>query len=72
MTYRTWVATARAQHAVELLARQVPIEEVAVSVGYRSTSAFITAFRRITGLTPGQFRRIEAHDSALAAHDLSD
>src|SRR5699024_7880347 len=67
MTYRTWVATARAQHAVELLARQVPLEQVTESVGYRSASAFITAFRRITGLTPGQFRRIEAHSSAFSA-----
>jgi len=72
MTYRTWVATARAQHAVELLARQVPLEQVTESVGYRSASAFITAFRRITGLTPGQFRRIEAHSSAFSARTLSD
>lgn len=57
LTFRTWLATARVQHAVELIGRGHPIEEVADAVGYRSASAFTTAFRRVTGLTPGQFRR---------------
>lgn len=57
MTYRSWVATARAHHAVAMMALGLPVEEIAARVGYRSASAFTTAFRRITGLTPGQFRR---------------
>ncbi|MGY5766345.1 AraC family transcriptional regulator [Brachybacterium sp. DNPG3] len=57
MTFRAWVATARAQHAVTLLSSGLAIDEVADAVGYRSASAFTTAFRRVTGLTPGQFRR---------------
>ncbi|MGO2585126.1 MAG: helix-turn-helix domain-containing protein, partial [Brachybacterium tyrofermentans] len=45
------------QRAVALLAAGETIEEVALRVGFRSTSAFTAAFRRVTGLTPGQHRR---------------
>ncbi len=51
-----WVATVRAAHAVVLLAQGHDVGEVAELVGYRSASAFGAAFRRVTGLTPGQFR----------------
>lgn len=54
--FSRWVATARAQHAVHLLSQGVSIEDVAYVVGYRSVSAFTTAFRRVTGTTPGRFR----------------
>ncbi len=54
--FSRWIATARAQHAIELLARGEAIDEVAYCVGYRSTSAFGTAFRRVTGMSPGRFR----------------
>lgn len=57
MSFRAWVSTARAQRAVALLAAGETIEEVALRVGFRSTSAFTAAFRRVTGLTPGQHRR---------------
>lgn len=57
MTFRAWTATARTQRAVTLMTSGAAIDEVADAVGYRSTSAFTTAFRRVTGLTPGQFRR---------------
>ncbi|RXZ86745.1 AraC family transcriptional regulator [Agromyces atrinae] len=51
-----WVATVRAHHAITELAQGVPIDEVAAMVGYTSASAFGTAFRRITGESPGRFR----------------
>ena len=54
--FSRWIATARAQHAIELLARGEAIDEVAYCVGYRSASAFGTAFRRVTGMSPGRFR----------------
>lgn len=56
--FARWIATARAQRAVELLAAGLPIDEVAHDVGYRSASAFTTAFRRVTGATPGRFRAL--------------
>ncbi|MET8828012.1 AraC family transcriptional regulator [Streptomyces sp. NPDC004610] len=55
-TFARWVASVRAQHAVQLLSRGVEVEEVAEAVGYRSASAFGAAFRRTTGTTPGRFR----------------
>ncbi|TDC76602.1 helix-turn-helix domain-containing protein [Streptomyces hainanensis] len=55
-SFARWVATVRAQRAVELLTRGWEVEDVAETVGYRSASAFGAAFRRTTGLTPGAFR----------------
>ena len=55
-SFARWVASVRAQHAVELLTRGWEVEAVAERVGYRSASAFGAAFRRTTGLTPGTFR----------------
>ncbi|WP_255372537.1 AraC family transcriptional regulator [Corynebacterium sp. CNJ-954] len=57
--FSRWIAMARMKHAVVLLGAGDEIAEVAEQVGYRSASAFITAFRRATGLTPGQFRSPE-------------
>jgi AraC-like DNA-binding protein len=34
------------------------ILEIAVEVGFRRASAFCTAFRRVTGTTPGAYRRL--------------
>ncbi|GAA1053685.1 AraC family transcriptional regulator [Dietzia natronolimnaea] len=56
LSFGAWQAAFRAQHASVLLGSGVPVDEVAVRVGYRSASAFGAAFRRTTGLTPGQFR----------------
>ncbi len=56
--FRAWAATARAQRAVALLAAGERIDDVAAQVGYRSASAFTAAFRRVTGLTPGAYRRL--------------
>lgn len=54
--FSRWAATARVRHAIALLARGEEIEDVARCVGYHSASAFGTAFRRITGTSPGRFR----------------
>ncbi|MFF7798679.1 AraC family transcriptional regulator [Streptomyces olivaceus] len=55
-TFARWVASVRAQHAVQLLSRGFEVDVVADAVGYRSASAFGAAFRRTTGTTPGTFR----------------
>ncbi|MFC4562968.1 helix-turn-helix domain-containing protein [Nocardiopsis mangrovi] len=54
--FSRWLATARAQRAVELLARGEQIADVAEQVGYHSASAFGTAFRRVTGMNPARYR----------------
>lgn len=58
------LATYRIREAQQLL--QAPatvnlkIDEIAERVGYNSTSAFHTAFKRLTGQTPAQFRQLPA------------
>lgn len=54
--FNRWVATVRAQRAVDLFALGHPVDEVARRLGYASISAFGAAFRRTTGLTPGAFQ----------------
>jgi AraC-like DNA-binding protein len=55
LTFENWRARVRFLHAARLLAQGRKVSDVAASCGYRSTSAFITAFRRTAGVTPGQF-----------------
>ncbi|MBQ0866612.1 AraC family transcriptional regulator [Streptomyces smyrnaeus] len=52
-----WRERLRVQEAMPLLAQGRSVESVAHRVGYASSSAFIAAFRRTAGLTPGQFFR---------------
>lgn len=51
-----WVAKARAQRAISLLAGGEDIEEVAAVLGYSSASAFGAAFKRTTGFIPSSFK----------------
>ena len=55
-SFARWVASVRAQHAVQLLSQGFEVDVVADAVGYHSASAFGAAFRRTTGTTPGRFR----------------
>jgi AraC family transcriptional regulator len=48
----------RIERAKTLLAkRTASVTDVSLIVGYNDTSAFCTAFRRVTGLTPSTYRR---------------
>jgi AraC family transcriptional regulator len=48
----------RIERAKTLLARRAAsVTDVSLTVGYNDTSAFCTAFRRVTGLTPSAYRR---------------
>ena len=48
----------RIERAKTLLAkRAASVTDVGLTVGYNDTSAFCTAFRRLTGLTPSAYRR---------------
>jgi AraC-like DNA-binding protein len=55
-----------------MLGGGMPVDEVAVRVGYSSASAFGAAFRRTTGLTPGHFRGAGDPAGAHAASALSE
>ena len=57
LTFRNW----RLQHVLLVslgqLARETSVEEAALTAGYQNTSAFISAFRQVFGMTPGEYRR---------------
>ncbi|MDR3417270.1 MAG: helix-turn-helix transcriptional regulator [Nevskia sp.] len=55
-----YVAQSRLEHARRLLADQQSVKAVAYSLGFATPSSFCFAFRRGTGLTPGEFRRQHA------------
>jgi len=54
MTFTEWRTQVRMRAALRLLADGTPVSTVARRVGYRSPSAFATAFRRVTGQAPGE------------------
>jgi AraC-like DNA-binding protein/quercetin dioxygenase-like cupin family protein len=51
-----WRARARMQQAVVSLSNGAPVTEAALECGYQSPSAFIAAFKRTFGSTPGRYR----------------
>jgi AraC-like DNA-binding protein len=54
-----FVVRRRVDRAIELLAGgELPIGEIARLVGYATPSHFTTVFRRITGVTPTEYRRV--------------
>jgi AraC-like DNA-binding protein len=60
MTPGDYLNRIRTERAMELLRiTSYSVEQIAEQVGYSSGSYFIKAFRRLTGLTPGMFRRGE-------------
>jgi AraC-like DNA-binding protein len=52
------VAVYRVEEAKRLLKEQphVKVEEIAEQVGYNSKSSFNTAFKKISGKTPSEYR----------------
>jgi AraC family transcriptional regulator, activator of mtrCDE len=66
MTVADFVTRARMTVAAELLtSTRRSIEDIAVSVGYRSPSAFGRAFYNIAGATPSRLRRSAAEVTPL-------
>ena len=55
MSLGAWRQQLRLLQALELLAAGEPVTEVALAVGYDSTSAFISRFRQVLGTTPGRY-----------------
>jgi AraC-like DNA-binding protein len=55
--FARWRTTLRLQAALPLLAAGEPVASVAGRVGYETASAFVAAFRRHTGVTPGAYFR---------------
>lgn len=55
MTYRQWRQKLRILAAIENLEQGESVTNIALDLGYDSTSAFITMFRKVLGKTPGQY-----------------
>ena len=56
-----WLLKLRISHAGQQLRdSELPIAEIALNAGYADQSAFTRQFRRTTGLTPSEFRRLRA------------
>jgi AraC-like DNA-binding protein len=51
-----WRQQLRLLHALRLLAEGQPVTSVALEVGYQSTSAFISMFKKAMGSTPFRYR----------------
>ena len=57
LSFGAWRQRARLLHAMALLADGVSVTQAGFAVGYTSTSAFVAAFRRAAGVTPGKYVR---------------
>ena len=55
LAFGVWRQRARLLRALQLLAEGEAVAGVANAVGYESTSAFVAAFRRALGTTPGRY-----------------
>lgn len=55
LPFGVWRQRARLLRALQLLAEGDAVAGVASAVGYESTSAFVAAFRRALGTTPGRY-----------------
>jgi AraC-like DNA-binding protein len=55
ISFAAWRQRARCLRAVQLLAERESVTATAIAVGYDSTSAFVAAFRRVLGVTPGKY-----------------
>jgi len=55
LSFGAWRAQLRLMRALELLALRRSVTDIALSLGYEGTSAFISAFRRHLGKTPARY-----------------
>jgi AraC-like DNA-binding protein/quercetin dioxygenase-like cupin family protein len=55
LSFGRWRTLVRLQASLPYLAEPMPVSAVARLVGYRTTSAYVAAFRAHTGVTPGRY-----------------
>lgn len=56
-SYRELVDELRLARAIELLRERAPLGVIAARVGYANLPGFLQAFKRMTGLTPTEYRK---------------
>lgn len=58
MSFKQTLTQIRMRHAENLIVRtDIPIEQIALRIGYESPSAFYAVFRRTYGMPPGVYRK---------------
>lgn len=67
LTFNQWRTNARLQAAMAFLAEGLPVATVADRVGYATASAFVVAFRRVTGHTPAAYFALAGTGAAARA-----
>jgi AraC-like DNA-binding protein len=55
LAFGQWRQHARITKALEMLQLDQPITSIALELGYETTSAFISMFKRTWGVTPGKY-----------------
>ncbi len=55
-SFTEWRQRVRLLRALELLAEGKPVKTIALELGYGNVSTFIALFRRVFGMTPGQYK----------------
>lgn len=63
LPFGRWRTLVRLQASLSHLAEQMPVSAVAPLVGYRTTSAYVAAFRAHTGVTPSRYFQPPARTS---------
>jgi AraC-like DNA-binding protein len=67
MSFSTWRTRARMRRAIEWLAADHTVAYVSRRSGYATPSAFVQAFRRELGRTPGEFASIRGDAAKKSA-----
>jgi AraC-like DNA-binding protein len=67
MSLRSWRQRLRLFRAIELLGSDLPITEIALSLGYSSASSFIFMFRSEMSVSPLRYRRKLRHSAGAGA-----
>jgi len=72
MTFRHWQRQARLLNGLIRLAEGQSVTEVALELGYETSSSFIAMFRRALGVTPGQYFTNQERDAGMALRSIKD
>ena len=55
--FSDYIAKKRIEKAKELLAKDYTLNDVAAMVGYANSAVLIKKFKKVVGVTPGEYRR---------------
>lgn len=62
MSFSEWRQRLRLVSALSMLEAKLPVQAVALELGYSTSSAFIAMFHRMMGITPEEFRKRSGAD----------